>query len=92
MFSSFVTETLGFSPTRIDPDVYYKKNYRSDGTAYYEYLLVYVDNVLAISLDPKAIMEDIKKYFTIKDDKYGPPDTYLGSNIEKVQLDDGPHA
>jgi hypothetical protein len=32
-------------------------------------------------------MEDIKKYFTIKDDKYGSPDTYLGSNNEKVQLD-----
>ena len=41
---------------------------------------------------PKAIMEDIKKYFTIKDDKYGSLDTYLGSNIEKVQLDDGSYA
>ncbi len=40
MFSNFVTETIGFSPTRIDPDVYYKKNYRKDGTPYYEYLLV----------------------------------------------------
>jgi len=37
-------------------------------------------------------MEDIKKYFTIKDDKYGLPDTYLGSNIEKVQLDNGSYA
>ena len=66
MFSSFVTETLRFNPTRIDPDVYYRKNYRSDGTAYYKYLLlVYVDDVLASSLDPKAIMEDIKMHFMI---------------------------
>ena len=92
MFSSFVTETLGFSPTRIDPDVYYKKSSRSDGTEYYEYLLVYVDDVLAISLDPKAIMDTIGKYFTIKDNKYGQPETYLGANIEKVQLDDGSDA
>ena len=63
-----------------------------DGTPYYEYLLVYVDDVLAISIDPKAIMEDIGKSFTIKDSKYGPPETYLGANIEKVQLDDGLNA
>ena len=67
MFSSFVTETLGFKPTRIDPDVYYRRNYCKNGTPYYEYLLVYVDDVLAFSLDPKAIMEDIGKSFTIKD-------------------------
>ena len=30
--------------------------------------------------------------FTIKDGKYGPPETYLGANIEKVQLDDGLNA
>jgi hypothetical protein len=59
MFSSFVTETLGFSPTHIDPDVYYKKNYHSDGTAYYEYLLVYIDDVLAISLDPNVGGSDL---------------------------------
>ena len=60
MFSNFLTETLGFKPTRIDPDVYYRKNYRTDGTPYYKYLLVYIDDVLAISLDPKAIMEEIE--------------------------------
>ena len=92
MFSSFVTETLGFKPTLIDPDVYYRKNYRNDGTPYYEYLLLYVDDVLAISLDPKAIMEEIGRSFTIKDGKYGPPKTYLGANIEKVQLDDASNA
>jgi len=37
-------------------------------------------------------MEEIGKSFMIKDGKYGPPDTYLGANIEKVQLDDGSYA
>ena len=92
MFSSFVTGTLGFKPTRIDPDVYYKRNIRTDGTPYYEYLLAYVDDVLAISLDPKAIVEEIGKSFTIKDNKYGPPETYLSANIERVQLDDESNA
>ena len=37
-------------------------------------------------------MKDIGKQFTIKDDKYGAPTTYLGANIEKFQLDDGSYA
>ena len=41
MFSSFVTGVLGFKPTCIDPDVYYRKNYWMDGSPYYEYLLVF---------------------------------------------------
>ena len=88
MFSNFVTNTLGFTPTRIDPDVYYRKNIRPNGDAYYEYMLVYVDDVLAISLNPSEIMVEIGKHFTIKDNKYGEPTAYLGANIEKVQLED----
>jgi len=89
MFSHFIINTLGFLPTRIDPDVYYRKNCRPNGEAYYEYVLVYVDDVLAISHDPTTIMKGIGEHFTIKDDKYGEPTTYLGANIERIQLDDG---
>ena len=89
MFSHFIINTLGFQPTRIDPDVYYRKNCRPNGDAYYEYVLVYVDDVLAISHDPMTIMKRIGEHFTIKDDKYGPPTTYLGANFEQIQLDDG---
>ena len=89
MFSHFIINTLGFLPTRIDPDVYYRKNYRPNGEAYYEYVLVYVDDVLAISHDPTTIMKGIGEHFTIKDDKYGEPTAYLGANIERIQLDDG---
>ena len=47
MFSNFVKETLGFKPTTMDPDVYLRKSYKSEsGEAYYEYLLVYVDDIL----------------------------------------------
>ena len=40
MFSTFVQEGLQFVPTRVDPDVYMRKNFKPDGQAYYEYLLV----------------------------------------------------
>ena len=46
MFSTFITEKLGFKSTRIDPDVYIRRNNKDSGEAYYEMLLVYVDDVL----------------------------------------------
>ena len=42
--------------------------------------------------DPKAIIDEIGKYLTIKENKYGPPYTYLGVITEKVQLDVGSYA
>ena len=39
--------------------------------------------------NPTTIMKGIGEHFTIKDDKYGEPTTYLGANIERTQLDDG---
>ena len=54
MFSNFVTNTLGFTPTRIDPDVYYRKGIRPNGDAYYEYMLVYVDDLARHVADMSA--------------------------------------
>ena len=34
-------------------------------------------------------MKEIGEHFTIKDDKYCWPTTYLGANIEQIQLDGG---
>ena len=52
-------------------------------------MLVYVDNVLAISQDPEEIMKKIGMQFEIKSDEYGPPKMYLGGDVEKFQLPDG---
>ena len=56
---------------------------------YYELLLVYVDDVLAVSHSPESIMKDIGLEFYIKDNKYGPPNDYLGANVEIFQISDG---
>ena len=56
---------MGFTPSLSDPDIYYRKQSRPDNTKYYELLLVYVDGVLAISHDPKSIMETIGKGFDL---------------------------
>lgn len=87
MFSTFITEQLGFTSTRIDPDVYIRKGSKPNGFKYYEMLLVYVDDCLVVSHDPEKIMIDIGKEFEIKNGEYGAPEFYLGAGIEKYNVD-----
>ena len=88
MFSSFIKDSLGFTSTRIDPDVYYRRSVKENGDAYYEYLLVYVDDVLVVSQDPASVMKRIGEEFEIKGD-YGPPTIFLGAGISKYTLSTG---
>lgn len=87
MFSNFIINQLGFSPTVVDSDVYLKRRTNPEtGMDYYEYLLCYVDDVLLVSHDPKETMEKIKAEYRLKDDSYGAPETYLGAEIEKFTI------
>ncbi len=65
MFSEFIVNILGFKPTRADADVCMRKNIRNGGTPYYEYLLVYVDDVLVVSHAPDEVMKRIGSEFEI---------------------------
>ena len=38
---------MGFKSSRGDPDLYYRPANKPDGTKYYKYILVYVDDILA---------------------------------------------
>ena len=63
-----------------------RRNVRHGGSPYYDYLLVYVDNVLVASHAPEEIMKQIGNEFEIKNGEYGPPTSYLGAEVLKVQL------
>ena len=90
MFKDYIeSSALGSTASTTDGDFYYRRNQKSNGEPYYEYLLVYVDDVLAISHDPNAIMEKIGMRFEIKNDEWGPPTRYLGADVEKFTLPDG---
>ena len=80
---------LNFKPTRADPDVYIREAVSPDGMEYYEMVLVYVDDILAISCDAKAIIKRIGEYFELKPSSIGEPDHYLGANVGKYQLPTG---
>jgi hypothetical protein len=59
------------------------------GTPYYEYVLIYVDDILAISHVPDAIMESLIKYYTLKAGSVKIPDEYLGTQIRTHIIDPG---
>ena len=69
MFKDRVINCLGFTPSTIDPAMYYLRNTKEESTDYYELLLVYVDNILACRHDAKAVMAGIAAKFEIKNDK-----------------------
>ena len=90
-FCAHLAETLyniGFVPTRADPDVWHRPAVKEDGFEYYEYVLCYVDDMLAISHKAKDVLKAVQAIFKLKDDKIEPPDMYLGAALS-VMEDDG---
>jgi hypothetical protein len=77
--------TLGFTSSYADPDVWYKAATKKDGTKYYTYLLIYVDDVICIDEHPRKYIEQIGEVFKIKEGSAGPPTVYLGANIQKLE-------
>ena len=92
MFKYHIVNYFEFSPSTIDPDMYYRRNKKQDGTDYYELLLVYIDDVLACSHDPNTVMAGIAAIFDIKKDGIAEPKLYLGGNLEKSHSPNGKYA
>jgi hypothetical protein len=80
---------IGFVSTIADPNVWIQPAACKDGHEYYEMLLVYVDGVLAISHEPKVLIDAIGEYYKVKPGSDKEPDIYLGVNVKKVQMPDG---
>jgi hypothetical protein len=80
---------IGFVSTIADPDVWTRPAARDYGYEYYKMLLVYVDDVLAISHEPKVLIDAIGEYYKVKPGSDKEPNIYLGVNVEKVQMPDG---
>ena len=84
---------LGYEPCKADPDLWMKKMTRpDDGFEYYAYVLIYVDDILAICHDPFFELSKIDYYFKMKKESIGDPDIYLGSKIRKVTMANGVEA
>jgi hypothetical protein len=77
---------LGNKPGLADPNLWWKTNTRDDGFEYYEYVLLYVDDVLAISHKAEEVLQWIDKFFPMRKGSIGPSEIYLGAKMSKVIL------
>ena len=84
---------LDFTSCLADPDVWMRPAKKADGSTYYEYILLYVDDCLVVSENAKSVLTDnLGHYFDLKKDSIGPPKIYLGGHVRKVDLDNGAKA
>ena len=72
---------LGFKFIQGEPEVWMREAVKADGTQYWKYVLLYVDNCLVFSDNgEKVLRNEIGKYFTLKETYKGPPKLYLGKS------------
>ena len=76
---------IGFVPTQANPDVWRRPAVKEDGFEYYEYVLCYVDDILAVSHKAKDALKVVQAIFKLKDDKIEPPDMYLGATLSVME-------
>ena len=80
-------DDMGFESCKADPDVWMQPGVKDDGVEYWEYVLLYTDDILAIMTDPESFLRhEIGTRFTLKEKSIGPPSQYLGNKVSKVTL------
>jgi hypothetical protein len=81
---------FGFSSSRADPDVWIRLSKQSTGEEYYEYVLLYVDNVLVISEGAEQVLRlGIGQHFVLRKESIGKLSNYLGEKLQEVTLENG---
>jgi len=50
---------------------------KADGTPYYEYIFMYVDDLLVLSKNPQAILKTIGDIYRLKENSVAKPTKYL---------------
>ena len=82
-------EHLKYESCKSDPDLWMRDGVKGDGTRYYEYILLYVDDVLCVSEFPKEALKQLNHYFPIKPGSIERSKLYLGTKISQVTLPNG---
>ena len=55
-------------------------------------MLLYVDDALCVHHDAHTALEDLDRYFQMKENSIGDPDLYLGAKLRKTILPNGVQA
>jgi hypothetical protein len=82
--------TLGFISSCAEPNVWLRLSKQSTGEEYYEYILLYVDNLLVISENAESVLwKEIGQHLVLWDESIGPPPQYLGGKLPEVTIRNG---
>jgi len=76
-------DELEFEPCKADNDVWMRPAVKPDKTPYYEYVLVYTDDILCLSMKPHEILSHLDQCFLLKPDSIGKPNRYLGATVKE---------
>ena len=89
-FRSFMANKLyeiGFKSSPADPDVCLRPAIKPESEDYYDYVLMYVDNILEISIDPTEILKSMEgKTVKYNNGKIDPPEIYLGARLQRNMI------
>jgi hypothetical protein len=81
---------MGFESCKADPDVWFCPGTRGDSTEYWQYVLLYDGNILAIMEEPEDfIRNELVIRFTIKEKLIDLPAQYLGNKVSQVTMENG---
>jgi hypothetical protein len=81
---------IGYTSTLADPDVWIRPTTKTNGEHYYEYIFVYVDDILVLSEQPSTTMNIIAKSYHLKDGSVDKSTIYLRAIIKEHYLPENP--
>ena len=85
IISTFLKYEMKFDMCQADNDIWHKVDTMSDGTKYYSYICIYMDDILVCSEFPKLYMDKIGEKFTLKKGSIGEPSVYLRADFRKKE-------
>ena len=88
-FRSYMAEKLSsmnFQSSLADPDVWMRAAAKGNSERYYGYVMMYVDDILAISCDAQSILKEVQGTFKLKNDKIDVPKFYLRAKLQQKEV------
>ena len=84
-------DEMGFKSSKGDFDIWMRPASKSTSEQYYEYVMLYVDDVMAASHKAMDLMKELGRGIRYKNDIIEPPTSYLGAQLKKKRLPNGQH-
>jgi len=78
---------LNYQRCKADYDIWLRPATKPDDYTYYEYVLIFVDNILIVSHAPMDTMKNIANLYDLKNNAVVTPYRYLGGNVGIYNLD-----